>query len=233
MNGGVVPIADGDLVLCEWARDVSPDSIQGKPFLLVGHDTADTSFAVIKVPRREGHRWLLDSWNLDFPPQPIPPTTRLEPVARVLGVVQEALGLTLYGAYDRDEIARVFGDKNNPSWKVGHRDIDVGGEHHTILMVSLRKGTQKLEHRYSDRFSSPGELEWESQASTTPGSLKGRRIRGEEGKRAIHLFVQYDSHQPFTYLGPVRYLAHEGEKPMRVRFELEQELPEALWKMWG
>ena len=104
-----------------------------------------------------------------------------------------------------------------------------------ILMVTLRKGSQtKLEHRYADRFLTAQELQWESQASTGASSLKGRRIRGIAGKpQTIHLFVQYESHRAFTYLGPVRYIDHEGEKPMRVRFELGQPLTEALWKIWG
>ena len=235
MNGGNAPIADGDLVLCEWVRGVSTESVQGKPYLLVGHDAAETSFAVLKVPRRAANGWVLESWNPEMPPQTLPPAMKLEPVARVLEVVDEPTGLLLWGTYNRDGIAAAFGSENNPSWKVGHRDIDVQGLPHTILMVTLRKTNQtKVEHRYADRFLSQSELQWESQASTTVESLKGRRIIGhaKEG-RTVHLFVQYDSHQDFTYLGAVRYESHEGEKPMRVRFALEQTLPEALWKMWS
>ena len=64
--------------------------------------------------------------------------------------------------------------------------------------------------------------------------MKGRRIIGhaKEG-RLVHLFVQYDSHQDFTYLGTAKYVSHESEEPMRVRFELEQPLPENLWKLWS
>ena len=102
-------------------------------------------------------------------------------------------------------------------------------------MITLRKASQtKVEHRYADRFLSDCELQWESQASTAAESLKGRRLRGViDTPRTIHLFVQYESHQKFTYLGPVTYVSHEGEKPMRVRFALQQPLPEPLWKMWG
>lgn len=237
MNGGDAPIADGDLVLCEWTRGLSEDQIRNakQPFLLVGHDAADTSFAVMKVPRKSKDGWLLESWNSAFPPQKIPPHTKLEPVARVLGIVEEAMGLTLYGTYDRDAIAAAFGSGNNPSWKVGHRDIDVAGVPHTVLMVTLRKSSQtKMEHRYADRFLSANEFQWESQASTTADSLKGRRIRMHVAeRRTLHLFVQYDSHQNFTYLGPVTYRSHEGDKPMRVRFALAEPLPPALWKMWS
>jgi hypothetical protein len=152
----------------------------------------------------------------------------------VLEVVQEPTGLVLWGEYYRDAIAAAFGGKNDPSWKVGHRDIDVVGQPHTVLMVTLRKESQKkVEHRYADRFLSPTEFQWESQASTKADSLKGRRITGhKQEKRKLHLFVQYDSHQNFAYLGEVTYLSHEGETPMRVRFELQQSLPENLAKMW-
>lgn len=235
MNGGDVPIADGDLVLCEWTRGLDAARVEGKPFLLVGASAAETSFAVIKVPRRRDGRWSLDSTNPSFAPQPVPPATKLEPVARVLGVVEPALGLVLYGSYDRDAIAATFGMKNDPSWKVGHRDVEVAGTQHTVLMITLRKaGSTKLEHRYADRFTSRAELEWDSQASTKEDSLKGRRIRGVDGaKRTIHLFVQYQAKSAFTYLGPVRYLSHEGEAPMHVRFAVAQPLPEELWRQWS
>jgi superfamily II DNA or RNA helicase/diadenosine tetraphosphate (Ap4A) HIT family hydrolase len=235
MNGGPTPIADGDLVLCEWARSVSAESIEGKPFLLVGHDDAETSFAVMKVPRRTKDGWLLESWNPEFTPQKLPPAGVLEPVARVLEVIQEPTGLVLWGEYNRDEIAAEFSGKNDPSWKVGHRDIDVRGEQHTILMVTLRKTNQtNVEHRYADRFLSPNELQWESQASTKVDSRKGQRIiKHAQENRTVHLFVQYDSRQAFSYLGVVKYLGHEGEAPIRVRFELEHALPETLWKMWS
>jgi superfamily II DNA or RNA helicase/diadenosine tetraphosphate (Ap4A) HIT family hydrolase/HKD family nuclease len=236
MNGGETPIEDGDLVLCEWTPNATIESVVGKAVLLTGSDAADTAFALIKVPRRTAEGgWRLESWSPASPPFEVRRPVRLTPVARVLRVVEEPLGLVLYGEYDRDAIAAAFGSKNDPSWKVGHRDIDVSGAHHTVLMVTLRKGGQtKVEHRYADRFLSPTEMQWESQASTKEDGLKGRRIRGVDGEaRAIHLFVQYDSHKPFSYLGPVKYLSHEGEAPMRVRLGLESALPEALWKMWG
>jgi hypothetical protein len=102
-------------------------------------------------------------------------------------------------------------------------------------MVTLRKASQKkLEHRYADRFLSRSELQWDSQKSTKLTWLKGRRITGhaQEG-RSVHLFVHYDSDQKFSYLGRVNYVSHEGEAPMRVRFELEQPLPSTVWKIWS
>ena len=235
MNGGDEPIANGDLVLCEWTPDADAESIRGRAHLLVGHDMADSSFAVIKVPVRTPDGWRLESWNPEFPSQELPPATQLQAVAKVIGVVEEPGGLVLYGTYDRDAIAAAFGDRNNPSWRVGHRDIDVVGTHHTILMVTLRKGAQtKIEHRYADRFS----LALCVSVGVTGLHRRGfaqraSHSRGRWRAKTIHLFVQYELDQDFTYLGPVKYIGHEGEKPMRVRFELQEPLTEALWKMWG
>ena len=189
----------------------------------------------MKVPRRVDGGWALESWNAEFGPQTVPKEMRLEPVARVIEVVERSAGLVLWGEYNRDEIAKAFGSQNNPSWKVGHRDIDVLGIPHTVLMITLRKANQtRIEHRYADRFLSPSELQWESQASTKLSSVKGTRIVGQAAEgRSVHLFVQYDKDQKFSYLGRLKYVSHEGETPMRVRFELEQPLPSALWKIWS
>jgi superfamily II DNA or RNA helicase len=235
MDGGERPIRDGDLVLCEWFEGGSTAELSGKPFLLVGHESADSSSAVIKVPRRENGRWLLESWNPGVPPFEIPPGGRIEPVARVLEVVSEATGLVLWGQYDRSAVARAFGGENDPSWQVGHRDVTLQGAPHTVFLVTLRKDDQtKPEHRYADCFVSRSELQWESQASTTPDSQKGRRIIEHQAEgRSIHLFVRYQSRESFLYCGRVSYLRHEGSTPMRVWFRLEKELPEGLWRVWG
>jgi superfamily II DNA or RNA helicase len=236
MDGGETPIADGDLVLCQWLGATSAEQVEGHATLLVGRDASFKNvIAAIKVPRRRDGRWLLESWNPSVAPQGVPADVKLEPIARVLGVVDDTTGLALWGEYDRDVIAVAFGSKNDPSWRVGHRDVDVAGQPHTVLMVTLRKRDQKkIEHRYADRFLSRTEMQWESQASTRLDHQKGQRIVNHlADQRTIHLFVQYDSHQKFTYLGPVRYQGHEGEAPMRVRLELDQALPETLWRLWA
>lgn len=235
MDGGDRPIRDGDLVLCEWVTPGSSSEVEGRPFLLLGHDSPETSFAAIKVPIRTATGWKLRSWNPAWEDQDLPGGASVEPVARVLEVVEEATGLTLFGSYDRDAIAQAFGSKNDPSWKVGHRDIDVAGQPHTVLMVTLRKGADvKPEHRYADRFLSRSDFQWESQASTKAASAKGQRIIGHEAEgRAVHLFARYLKHEPFVYCGTVRYRRHDGEMPMRVWFDLDRWLPEGVFRRWA
>ncbi len=235
MNGGDDPIQDGDLVLCEWWAGGSKADVQGTPMLIQGHLDAENSFAAIKVPIQREGAWILHSWNPAEADQVLPAGSEVEPVARVLGVVEEAAGLVLYAKYGRNEIAKAFGSTVNQSWQVGHRDIDVGGQPNTVLMVDLRKdvGT-KIEHRYADLFMSRDEFQWESQAQTTPTDAKGRRIINhvKEG-RLVHLFARYQKRgDDFAYCGTMSYLRHEGEKPMRVWWKLHEPLPEGLWKAW-
>lgn len=234
MKGGDTPITDGDLVLCEWVVGRGLDGIEGKPCLLVGSDAADTSFAVMKVPRRRDGRWMLESWNSAYAPMELPASGSLKPVALAIEVVAEGLGLELWGAYDRAAVVAAFGGNNDPSWQVGHRDIDVGGKPHTVLLVNLRKdGQTKIELRYDDGFLSPDVIAWTSQNSTTPMTIKGKRIIGHRAEgRTVHLFVRYDSRQVFTYLGPVEYLSHESGGPMHCQLRLETPLPAPLYQLW-
>jgi superfamily II DNA or RNA helicase/diadenosine tetraphosphate (Ap4A) HIT family hydrolase/SOS-response transcriptional repressor LexA len=240
MDGGSRPIRDGDLVLCEWVAITDPAAVEGRPVLLTGGD-ADEVQSFLKMPVRVDGDWMLRSANSAYADLPVDPGVKLHVVATVLEVVEERIGPTLWGQYDRDAIASLFGHQNNPSWRTGHRDIEVGDSQHTILMVNLRKpaGTA-VEHLYADQFNAPDELQWESQATTDPQSLKGRRIihHAEEG-RAIHLFVRYHTKdadgkgEPLTYCGTLQTLRHEGERPIRVWFRLDNPLPRGLWLAWS
>jgi len=239
MDGGALPISDGDLVLCSWASVSNPEEVEGKPCLLTEAGT-EGSMARLKVPVRVGNEWVLRSQNPGFADQPIEPGQTLRVVGRVVEVVEERTGLVLWGFYDRDAIAGLFGHANNPSWRVGHRDVDVGDQPHTVLMVNLRKppGTP-IEHRYADRFISPTELQWESQASTGTKSIKAKRILNHhKDGRTIHLFVRYHTKtsdgtgEPYTYCGAVTYKSHESERPIKFLFDLHMPLPRELWEAW-
>ena len=109
------------------------------------------------------------------------------------------------------------------------------GQHRQVL-----RGKER-EQRYADQFVSRNEFQWGSQASTDVESLKGQRIinHGRDG-RSVHLFVRYRAKagvsgdtQDFTYCGTIRYLRHEGARPIRFSFRLEHALPEGLWKLWS
>jgi len=239
MDGGERPIADGNLVLCTWESISDPAEVEGKPCLLTEAGTVG-AMARLKVPVRVDGHWVLRSLNPSFRDQSIDSGQTLRVVGRVVEVVEERAGPTLWGLYDRDAIAGLFGHQNNPSWRVGHRDLDVGDQSHTVLMVNLRKppGTP-LEHKYADRFVSPEQLQWESQASTGQNNIKGKRIINQhDDGRTIHLFVRYHTKtadgtgEPYTYCGTVAYRSHDGDRPIRFVFYLNTPLPQELWQVW-
>ncbi len=240
MNGGSQPISDGALVLCVWETVSQEFELDGKPYLLTG-GTAAGRVAMLKVPVRIDGQWFLRSLNPEVADRPVDHGQTLRPVARVLEVVEERSGPVLWGFYDRDAIAGLFGHQNNPSWRVGHRDLDVGDQHHTVLMVNLRKppGTP-IEHNYADRFLSPNALQWESQATTGPEGAKGKRIINQHADgRTIHLFVRYHTKtakgtgEPYTYCGTLSYQSHDGDRPIQVIFALNSPLPQELWLAWS
>jgi hypothetical protein len=221
-------------VLCEWLTHTAADEVAGKACLLAGYEGDASSFAVLKVPVKSGGAWWLHGWNESVQDQPVPAGVELRAVARFVEVVEEAAGPTLWGSYDRDAAVALFGAKSDRSWQVGHRDVEVLGTGHSVLFVKLKKPPETpASQRYADRFLSRDEFQWESQASTTPHSKRGRNIV-EQHKRdqTIHLFCRYTDEGPFIYCGTLQYLRHQGSEPIRVWFKLDHPLPEGLWQLW-
>ena len=83
-----------------------------------------------------------------------------------------------------------------------------------------------------DDYSINAELfHWQSQSLTSENSATGERYinqRSTGGK--VLLFVReyrkdISGTAPYTYLGPVEYLKHEGSKPMNVTWKLDYPIP--------
>ncbi|MBK7862493.1 MAG: DUF3427 domain-containing protein [Archangiaceae bacterium] len=90
---------------------------------------------------------------------------------------------------------------------------------------------------YNDYPISPTRFHWETQSKTREDSETGRRYRGEhpaKGWRHL-LFVrrakvtELGVTAPYLFLGPVRYVSHESEKPMRIVWELERAMPASFF----
>jgi len=91
MNGGKMPIRDGDLVLCARLDAPSPALIEGEACLLIASDGPDMSEAMIKVPaRRKDGAWVLRSWSEGQVDLPADRWKELRVIARVIAVVQPA-----------------------------------------------------------------------------------------------------------------------------------------------
>ncbi|WP_373432592.1 DUF3427 domain-containing protein [Geothrix sp. 21YS21S-2] len=87
---------------------------------------------------------------------------------------------------------------------------------------------------HDDRFLSPSLFHWKSQSGTPEGSATGLRYQtlGLGGNRAI-LFVRETQDQPYLFLGELKYLRHEGSRPMGIDFELKMPMPAKDFQAWA
>ncbi|MCO5973349.1 DUF3427 domain-containing protein [Actinoallomurus soli] len=134
--------------------------------------------------------------------------------------------LRLHATYTKDEILAAFGVEKPRSWRSGVRWMP--SEQADIFFVTINKTEAHFSPQtmYSDRAISPTEFQWESQHVTPEGSETGQRyIHHAERGSSVHLFVREHKGDPFIYASPMTYKSHEGERPMRIRWQLAHELP--------
>jgi hypothetical protein len=84
---------------------------------------------------------------------------------------------------------------------------------------------------YRDYAMSPSLVHWESQSTTSADSPTGRRYIGhhERGSHVL-LFARETTGDevgamPYMFLGPARYVSHEGSRPIAFVWRLEHEMP--------
>jgi hypothetical protein len=86
---------------------------------------------------------------------------------------------------------------------------------------------------YADTAISGRIFQWETQSATTDSRGDGQRyIHHKENGSTFHLFVrdfkkdpETGVTMPYMYFGPADYMEHKGNKPMRIRWHLEHEIP--------
>lgn len=144
--------------------------------------------------------------------------------------------LSLHRTYSRREAQTAVGDWTEtakPSSREGVRRV---GSDLELLFVTLVKEEKHFSPttRYRDFAISPRLFHWQSQAATGPESMAGRRYleQATNGNRFL-LFVRKQQGEEFHFLGPVRYLSHEGSRPMSITWRLEHPLPAALYQAFA
>lgn len=83
---------------------------------------------------------------------------------------------------------------------------------------------------YDDYFKSNRIFHWQSPNGTTQDSKEG--IIFTKGTKPLHLFVRKDKKENmyFIYVGKVRPIYYDGNKPITIDFELEHELPKTIFE---
>ena len=106
-----------------------------------------------------------------------------------------------------------------------------------IFYVTLEKDPKHFTPTtlYNDYPISPTRFHWESQGVTRAESDTGRRYQATSASWRKLLFVRQSKETatgvtaPYLFLGPVRYMSHESEKPMQITWELERAMPASFF----
>lgn len=150
--------------------------------------------------------------------------------------------LRTHATYTRYEVMAAFDERTA---RGGVKSSVVTGVYHLaryrtdLLFVTLRKSerTFSATTMYRDYPLSPTRFHWESQSSCHAGTPTGaRHVRTGHGEDRALLFVreaQTDSRgvaMPYVNLGDVRYLRHEGARPMHIEWELATPMPASVYQ---
>jgi superfamily II DNA or RNA helicase/HKD family nuclease len=142
--------------------------------------------------------------------------------------------LQVHGRYSRIEILAAFGIGTGAkiaSWQSGVLEAKAAKAELFAFTLDKSSGSFSPTTRYRDYAISRTLIHWESQSITRADSPTGLRYRNHERDgRSIMLFTRLRTDdRAFWFLGPARYVRHEGEKPMAITWELAHPLPGDLY----
>ncbi|WP_186672806.1 DEAD/DEAH box helicase [Sporosarcina sp. BP05] len=106
-----------------------------------------------------------------------------------------------------------------------------------FLFIDLHKEEDVKESiNYQDKFINPREFQWQSVNNTTQQSERGKNIifNNQRGVN-LHLFIRKYKKidgkiEPYIYIGKGDSIQFEGNQPITVRMELENEVPTILYR---
>lgn len=142
----------------------------------------------------------------------------------------DGLSLRVHAQYSKNEALAAFGVDRPGNVREGVKWVEA--ENADVFFVTLRKTESHYSPTtmYNDRAISPTLFHWESQSTTRESSPTGQRYI--TGTSKVHLFLRETKAEdgamgapPYLYAGPMAYVSHEGERPMRIRWEFEHALP--------
>lgn len=142
--------------------------------------------------------------------------------------------LSVHARHTMDDVLTALGllDFDKSAWKQTGvvRDDRTNSD---LFFVTLEKTERHYSPStlYKDYAISPTLFHWESQSTTSQQSPAGQRyIKHRELGGQILLFVRARKKQdgltmPYTFLGPVDYVSHKGERPIAFTWQLRRPMP--------
>jgi superfamily II DNA or RNA helicase len=108
-----------------------------------------------------------------------------------------------------------------------------------LFFVTLEKSEREYSATtlYKDYAISPTRFHWQSQSTTSQASPTGQRyIRHRDRGTNLLLFVRERKDEdgrtvPYTFLGPVDYVSHRGERPISFIYDLRHPMPADFFRL--
>jgi superfamily II DNA or RNA helicase/HKD family nuclease len=154
-------------------------------------------------------------------------------INRVTGAAAGGVPLRVYASYSRNEACAAFGMENPGALREGVKWIEA--ERADLFFVTLLKAEQHYSPTtmYQDRAITSELFQWESQSTTSSASATGQRyIHHVARGSTVHLFVRETrvadgalGAPPYLYAGPMTYVSHTMDRPMRILWRLDHPLP--------
>jgi superfamily II DNA or RNA helicase len=154
-------------------------------------------------------------------------------------VLDPEVPLTLHARYSRQEVVAALGFGDGVKAKVTQGGILwVPQAQSDVFFIDLHKAERDYSPTtmYRDYAISRKLFHWESQSRQTPRQPAVQRyINHQELGTRVLLFVRERKTfelgtQPFTFLGPVTYVDHRGERPVAFTWRLPSPMPEELFE---
>ncbi|MGO1665974.1 DUF3427 domain-containing protein [Flaviflexus sp.] len=167
-------------------------------------------------------------------------------VARPVESLEGESPLLTHGHYTREELYAGLGmhEKDTRPTPNATREgvIESAALDAVALLVTLEKTEKHYtpQTMYKDYAVTSNEFAWDSQNNTTPDSRRGQMFQGQgDDLKQPLLFVRRTktsrgipgAAEPYTFLGPVAYVSHEGSQPMHITWQLERSMPAELFQI--
>jgi superfamily II DNA or RNA helicase/HKD family nuclease len=141
--------------------------------------------------------------------------------------------LRVHARYSRDEACLAFGFTDFANFREGVKWLP--DEQADVFFVTLNKTERHYSPTtmYEDRAITPELFQWESQSTTSAASGTGQRyINHARRGSTVHLFVRETKEADgalgvpaYLYAGPMTYVRHTNDRPMRIVWQLATPLP--------
>ncbi|MBX3230571.1 MAG: DUF3427 domain-containing protein [Labilithrix sp.] len=152
-----------------------------------------------------------------------------------------ALPLRVHATYGLDEVMAAIGERTKTGSVRRLREGIFHSKNHRadLLFVTLEKSEAEYSPStmYRDFVMAPQRFHWESQSGIHADTETGRRyIEHVRRDQAILLFLRQRRETrpgvtaPYAFLGPCRYVKHEGARPMAIEWHLERPMPAWLYQ---